>query len=172
MWSSRHELTRLEVTAKSRQPWWVHIFQWLGSLVSFHVGFGFLACQYYQDLIWFSKSESERWINLDTFRPFMMKLCFCNQSDTFLQLLPLCSCGPSGSTWAHMTRRRGVLIFCPHSGTSPVQWEQPTSGRCVRRMGRIVNQCPHTLSIWQLASIELKHQNCWQNKVKLMENYV
>lgn len=122
MWSSRHELTRLEVTAKSRQPWWVHIFQWLGSLVSFHIGFVFLACQYFQDLIWFSKSESERWINLDTFRPFMMKLCFCNQSDTFLQLLPLCSCGPSGSTWAHMTRRRGVLIFCPHSGTSPVQW--------------------------------------------------
>lgn len=98
------------------------IFQWLGSLVSFHVGFVFLACQYYQDLIWFCKSESERWIILDTFRPFMMKLCFCNRSDTFLQLLPLCSCGPSGSTWAHMTRGRGVLFFCPRGGTSPVQW--------------------------------------------------
>lgn len=48
--------------------------------------------------------------------------CFCNRSDTFLQLLPLCSCGPSGSTWAHMTRGRSVLFFCPRSGTSPVQW--------------------------------------------------
>lgn len=152
MWSSRLELTRLEVTAQSRQPWWVHIFQWLGSLVSFHVGFVFLACQYYQDLIWFFKSESERWIILDTFCPHMMKLCFCNQSDTFLQLLPLCSCGPSVSTWAHMTRGHSVLFFCSCSGTSPVQF-QPTSGRCVMRKGRIVNQCPHILSVWQLASI-------------------
>lgn len=122
MWSSRLELTRLKVTAKSRQPWWVHIFQWLGSLVSFHVAFVFLACQYYQDMIWFCKSESERWITLDTFCPFMMKLCFYNQSDTFLQLLSLCSCGPAGSTWAHMTRGHSVLIFCPCGGTSPVQW--------------------------------------------------
>lgn len=131
------------------------IFQWLGSLASFHVGFVFLACQYYQDLIWFCKSIWERKMDHSGYiSPFYDETFVfvidqthssscCHFAAAARQVLP-------GHTW-----HAGAVsyFFVPVVERVLYSDEQPTSGRCVRRKGRIVNQCPHVLSIWEMASI-------------------
>lgn len=104
-------------------------FSGFGFLVSFQVGFVFLACQYYHDLMWFCKSEREVQSILTILLPFMMKL----------------------STWAHMTHRYSVLFFCPRGGTSPVQGWATYLWKVCDMTGQSCQNRPH---IWPLASIQ------------------
>lgn len=129
------------------------IFQWLGSLVSFHVGFVFLPVSITR--IWSGSvnlraKDGSFWIH---FALLWWNFVFvinqthssscCHFAAAARQVLP-------GHTW-----HAGAVsyFFVPIVERVLYSAEQPTSGRCVRRKGRIVNQCPHVLSIWQLASI-------------------